>query len=139
MQVLKPTTDPQTFYIIPRIYNTGLTFSLRDDSTNTSTAYTPTVVKENDYLKITGVFTLVEGHFYDIIAHNDYNKWNTNNDYWNFSPDNWESLTKKTFKVTLDRIFCTNQMIEQLNNQGYNVNKGVYKTEDSFNNDYIVI
>ena len=70
---------------------------------------------------------------------NKSNKWNTNNDYWNFSPDNWESLTKKTFKVTLDRIFCTNQTIEQLNNQGYNVNKGVYKTEDSFNNDYIVI
>ncbi len=139
MQVLKPTTDPQMFYIIPRIYNIGLTFSLRDDSTNTSVSYTPTVVRENDYLKITGVFTLVEGHFYDIIAHNDYNKWNTNNDYWNFSPDNWESLTKKTFKVTLDRIFCTNQTIEQLNNQGYNVNKDVYKTDNSFNNDYIVI
>ncbi len=139
MQVLKPTTDPQTFYIIPRIYNIGLTFSLRDDSTNTSASYTPTVSIDNDYLKITGVFNLIEGHFYDIIAHNDYNKWNTNNDYWNFSPDTWESTTKKTNKVTLDRIFCTNQTIQQLNNQGYNINKDVYKSDNSFNNDYIVI
>ena len=38
------------------------------------------------------------------------------------------------------RIFVTDQDIDQLNdNDHYNINKDVYKTNDSFNNEYIVV
>tara|TARA_R110000787_G_scaffold84510_2_gene181119 strand:- start:791 stop:1210 length:420 start_codon:yes stop_codon:yes gene_type:complete len=138
MQVLKPTTDEQTFFLIPRVYNTGLTFSLRDDTTNKRVPYTPTVVRQNDYLKITDVFNLVEGHFYDIIIDENFDVWNTNNDLYNLSPDTWNSTTKKDVFTIIDRIFCTAQPIVQLNQENYNLNKGQYKKDDSFNNDYIV-
>ena len=66
MRVLKPTSNEQTFYIIPREYAISNVIELRDDQTNVITSYTTTMVKENDYLKFTGVFTLLEGHFYDL-------------------------------------------------------------------------
>ncbi len=139
MQVLKPTTDPQTFYIIPRVYNIGLQFKLRDDTTNEEKFYSPSIIQVNDYLQITDVFDLVEGHFYDIIVDQDYDVWNTNEDLYNSSPDTWDEVNKRSFKNTIDRIFCTNQPIQQLNNQNYELNKGEYKKDNSYNNDYIVL
>ncbi len=139
MQVLKPTTDPQTFYIIPRVYNIGLQFKLRDDTTNEEKFYSPSIIQVNDYLQITDVFDLVEGHFYDIIVDQDYDVWNTNEDLYNLSPDTWDEVNKRSFKNTIDRIFCTNQPIQQLNNQNYELNKGEYKKDNSYNNDYIVL
>lgn len=139
MQVLKPTTDPQTFYIIPRVYNLGLNFKLRDDTTNEEKFYSPSIIQVNDYLQITDVFDLVEGHFYDIIVDQDYDVWNTNEDLYNLSPDTWDEVNKRSFKNTIDRIFCTDQPIQQLNNQNYELNKGEYKKDNSYNNDYIVL
>ena len=139
MQVLKPTTDPQTFFIIPRVYNLGLNFKLRDDTTNEEKFYSPSIVQVNDYLQITDVFDLVEGHFYDILVDQDYDVWNTNEDLYNLSPDTWDETNKRSFINTIDRIFCTEQPIQQLNNQNYELNKGEYKKDNSYNNDYIVV
>jgi len=138
MQVLKPSTELQTFYLIPKVYDIGLTFTLRDDTTNKKVFYTPTVSIDKNYLKITDVFDLIEGHFYDIEVDQNDDVWNTNNDLWQLSPDTWNSTTKAQNKKILDRIFCTAQTVEQLNNQAYNMNKDVYKTDNSYNNDYIV-
>ena len=66
MIVLKPTTDPQTFRFIPRDYNTAEVVLFRDDTTNETIVYNATITKVGDYLEVTGVFDLVEGHFYDI-------------------------------------------------------------------------
>ena len=52
MKVLKPTTDEQTFYFIPRSYDIDDTINFRDDQTNEVVIYTPTMVKENDFIKI---------------------------------------------------------------------------------------
>ena len=38
-----------------------------------------------------------------------------------------------------DKIFCTDQTINQANNNYYTVNSGVYTTENSFDDDYITI
>ena len=38
-----------------------------------------------------------------------------------------------------DKIFCTDQAIDQSVNNYYSVNKDVYKEETSYDNDYIII
>ena len=114
MKVLKPTTDSQTIKVIPRNYDTSLSVSLRDDQTNVTVAYTPTVTKENDYLVYEGVFNLEEGHYYDFLVGSGVN---TN---------------------VVDKIFCTNQTIDQSNEDNYTVNKNVYTHDTTFDNEYIV-
>jgi len=111
MIVLKPTADPQTFKFIPRNYSTDLDFSFRDDTTNESIVYTPTTIKVGDYLQVTGVFNLVEGHFYDI----------------------------RQDALYIDLAFCTAQEIDQTLDKEYNINKDVYITENTRNNDYVVL
>ena len=138
MKVLKPTTDEQTFYFIPQSYQISEFLSLRDDQTNETVVYTPTMVQENDFIKVTGVFNLVEGHFYDVELVRDYDVWNTNDDIWQLSPDNWED-SKRVKNYAIDKIFCTDQDTSQELNKRYSVNKGVYETENSYDNDYIVL
>ena len=38
-----------------------------------------------------------------------------------------------------DRIFCTDQEIDQMDNLYYKLNQSQYITDNSYNNDYIVI
>jgi hypothetical protein len=38
-----------------------------------------------------------------------------------------------------DRVFCTDQTVNQTNNDYYSVNSGEYTTENSYDNDYIIL
>jgi hypothetical protein len=38
-----------------------------------------------------------------------------------------------------DKVFCTDQTINQSNNDYYDINENEYTTEDSYDNDYIII
>lgn len=138
MKVLKPTTDEQTFYFIPKNYNTGDAINFRDDQTNEVTIYNPTMVKENDFIKVTGVFNLLEGHFYDLTLGSNYDVWNENNDFWNLSPDIWD-LPKRVDYQSIDKIFCTAQEINQNAHLEYSINKNEFKTQNTYSNDYIVL
>lgn len=138
MKVLKPTTDEQTFYFIPQSYEISEFLTFRDDQTNETVIYTPTMVQENDFIKVTGVFNLVEGHFYDVQIVKDFDVWNTNLDLWQLSPDNWDD-GKRSVNFVVDKVFCTDQNIDQTQNQNYSINKGEYKTQNTFDNDYIVL
>ena len=138
MKVLKPTTEEQTFYFIPQDYNVSPNIKFRDDQTNEVTVYTPTMVQENDFIKVTGVFNLREGHFYDVSIVRDFDLWNDNNDLWQLSPDNWDD-NKRINYLVIDKVFCTAQNIDQAFNQKYSVNKNEYTTDNSFDNDYIVL
>lgn len=138
MKVLKPTTEEQTFYFIPKYYTISDKLFLRDDQTNEVKEYTPTMVQENDYIKVTGVFELLEGHFYDMSLVNNFDFWNENLDKWQAAEYNWDS-DKRTEDVAVDKIFCTSQDINQVLHQEYTINKGAYKTDNSFDNDYIVL
>ncbi len=138
MKVLKPTTDEQTFYFIPKVYDLSGSLFFRDDQTNEVVEYTPTTVKENDFIKVTGVFNLIEGHFYDLSLVNDFDVWNENLDQWQAANYNWEDAKHKVTQ-SFDKVFCTDQTIDQNRNKEYTINKGVYKTDDSFDNDYIVL
>jgi hypothetical protein len=67
MKVLLPTSTTQTVKIIPRVYATSVTISLRDDSTNNVVSFTlPKAEIKGNYLELSNIFSLKEGHFYDL-------------------------------------------------------------------------
>jgi len=115
MKILTTSTEAQTLSFIPRAYASSGSLILRDDSTNEVLTSSETLTKVGEYLTISKVFSLVEGRYYD-------------------------------FKVVVSgdvifkgKIFCTDQTIDQDTNNYYSVNKDVYETEDSYDNDYIII
>lgn len=115
MKVLTTSTDPQTLSVIPRSYPTSVTLKLRDDSKNTTSTYTVATSNVEGYLTLSNAFTLVEGRFYDLTI-----------------LDGLDVIYK-------DKIFCSDQDIDQDLNDYYSVNKDVYVSEDSRDNEFIII
>jgi hypothetical protein len=114
MKVLTTSTSNQTLRIIPREYVSSVTLKLRDDSTNEVTTATVSATTDKDYMVISYSFSLVEGHFYDltILSGNDV--------------------------IYKDKIFCTDQTIDQDTNSYYSVNENEYISKAG-NNDFIIL
>ena len=118
---LTTAATKQTINIIPRNYASTVNVVVRDDSTNTSTTYsTIATTTDKNYLQVGITFSpvLVEGRFYDV---------------------NVKEVTSVIYK---DTIFCTDQTINQANNDYYSVNEGAYTVPtgaDAYDNDYIII
>jgi len=115
---LSTSASSQTLKIIPRSYASTINMILRDDSTNTSTTYSSiSTSTDKNYLVIAQALSpiLVEGRFYDM------------------------TVKEGTDIIYKDKIFCTDQTVNQENNDYYSVNSGEYTTEDSYDNDYIII
>ena len=138
MIVLTTSTSEQTFEIIPREYVTDATICIRDESTNEE------------------ICVLTTGQF-----------WNTNTFDWNLANYDWEDtagivITNDLMYITMnlnlvesrfydikisningtvifrDKIFCTDQTIDQATNNYYDMNLGQYTINTSGNNDYII-
>jgi len=142
MIVLTTTTLAQTLKVIPRTYGTQFTLSIRDDSTNVTQIYEVTnATTTGNYLSFTQAFSpvLVEGHFYDLKLYSDPNFWNTNYFLWELYDEYWNIDTTNIDTIFKDRIFCTDQEIDEMDNLYYDINQGQYITDNSYNNDYIVI
>ena len=142
MIVLTTSTLAQAFKVIPRTYVDEFTLSVRDDSTNVTQTYEITTgVTSGNYLTFSQAFSpvLVEGHFYDIKLYSDPNFWNTNYFLWELYNEIWNIDTTNIVDIFKDRIFCTDQEIDQMDNLYYNLNKNQYITDNSYNNDYIVV
>ena len=142
MIVLTTTTSAQAFKVIPRTYGAQFTLSVRDDSTNVTQTYEiNNAVTSGNYLTFNQAFSpvLVEGHFYDIKLFSDPNFWNTNYFLWEVYNEFWNVDTTNIVDIYKDKIFCTDQEIDQSDNLYYNINKNQYVTDNSYNNDYIVI
>jgi len=143
MIILTTSTAAQKISVIPRQYDeTAFKMDIRDDSTNIIVTYNiPSDVTVGNYLEFNNVFNpvLVEANFYDLSLYIDYNFWNTNNSFWNLYNVLWNvdgNITEDIFK---DRVFCTDQDVNQLNNnERYKLNEGQYTTYDGFNNTYTV-
>lgn len=114
MITLTTTTEAQTLKIIPRNYATNVSMILRDDTTNTDVTYSITTSTERNYLVITQELNLKEGRYYDL------------------------TIKEGTDIIYKDKIFCTDQTIDQETNNYYSINKDQYVTQSS-DNDYIVI
>ena len=111
MVILTTSTDAQSFKVIPRSAESSVTFELTDKSKRTTSAISVSVSNLNGYMTVTGSFSLVEGRFY--------------------------SFAIKNGSVIIYRgsIFCT----DQTNFNTFDVNSGVYTTEDTYDNDFVII
>ena len=143
MIILKTLTTAQALSVIPRDYLSTFTMDVTDDSTNVTVGYGITnAVTSGNYLNFNNTFNpvLVENHFYDLYLYVDYNYWNSNNSFWNLYDIFWQTDCQNQVDVYRDKIFCTNQDIDQLNdNDHYQLNKGQFTTYNGFDNTYIVI
>lgn len=138
MKILTTSLTEQTIRIIPRSYPDDVTLILRDDSTNEIVTYTLDSMEwentdevwnavdlnwndaggyfeEDGYLVINNQYNLVEGRFYDL------------------------TIKEGSVVIYKDKIFCTDQSIDQETNNYYSINENVYTTENSYDNDYIII
>ena len=111
MIILTTSTDAQTFKIIPRSTPSSVTFELTDKSKRTTSAVSVTVSNSNGYMSITGTFGLVANRFYSYIV--------------------------KDGDTVIYRgsIFCTDQTDYNV----FDVHSGDYTTEDSYDNDFVII
>ena len=115
---LTTSASAQSIKIIPRSYASSVSMVLRDGSTNTSTTYSSiNTSTDKNYLVVSQALSpvLVEGRFYDL------------------------TIKEGTNVIYKDKVFCSDQTINQTNNDYYSVNSGEYTTENSFDNDYLII
>ena len=141
MIVFTTSTNAQNFKIIPRTYGSEFSMSITDDSTNIPVYYDITNSATNvNYLTFSQVFSpkLIEGHFYDIRLYTDYNIWNTNYQLWENDNSLWNVDRTTDATIFRDKIFCTDQQIDQMEDEYYDLNLDVYKTFNSFDNTYKV-
>jgi hypothetical protein len=111
-------SQTQTFTYIPRVFANGtLTYSVTDEQTNKTQSITASTSTDDNYLTATMTFgsdnaPFREGHFYTL------------------------EVLNGSDLIYRDKVFCTNQTTQQ---STYNVNKDVYETNDTHDNDYIVL
>ena len=120
MKHLLPVNTLQIINIIPRVYATSVTLTLRDDSSNLTNTILLTGVVSGNYLKLTSVFELKEGRFYDLTIYNG------------------QGAVTNSNIIYKDKVFCTVQSTNQSNNDKYSVNKNEYISK-SANNDFIIL
>ena len=142
MIILTTSADAQSISVIPRFYSSEFTMSIRDDSTNIKVFYEiQNTVTLGNYLDFTNIFNpiLVENHFYNVELYVDYNFWNTNYEFWQLDNIKWNEDERQVFDIYNDKIFCTDQDIDQLSsNDYYQLNKGQFTEYKGFDNTYTV-
>ena len=122
MKYLTPTSAQQTLQIIPRVYTIGVSISLRDDTSDEVVFLYPDADVNGNYLDLTTSFSLVEGRYYDLKVYSiDYAVRVLDNNGIIESIGCLGSDEEKSI-IYRDKIFCTSQEINQLNNQYYSVN-----------------
>lgn len=146
--IVLTTTASQTLKVIPREYLGSFTIDVRDSSLNKSfTYFENTVTTNGNYMEFTNNYIdassnsiFKEARFYDLDLYADFNFWNTNLSLWNLYDEIWQTDSDQKQRIYRDRIFVTDQDIDQLNdNDHYNINKDQYTTNNSYDNEYIVI
>jgi hypothetical protein len=130
------TTSPleQALSVIPRDYVNSFVLSVTDDNTNVTETYDITnAVQNNDYLDFSNVFNpvLVTNRFYDLRLYFDFDIWNTNPKLWNADTDIWQDPNKVEIFYR-DKVFCTDQEINQLEDKYYEINKNQYEYYSDF-------
>ena len=137
MIILNTSLEAQAFSIIPRKYASAFTLSVRDDNTNVVDVYFISgAIADGNYLTFDVSFLpiLVENRYYDLNLYYDYNIWNTNYNLWEEDVEVWNYELRLIESIYKDKIFCTDQVIDESQNEYYKVNKGQYEYYDGFDN-----
>jgi len=135
------TNTPQTLKVIPRIYESAFQVAYTDDSTNVRTEVSiSNATTSGNYLTWSQAFNpvLVVNHFYDIELFSNYAFWNQNFSLWQNYTRLWNDASDFINVFYKDRIFCTNETIDQKVDKYYDMNKGQFITTTAYNNEYIV-
>ena len=142
MIILTTSASAQTLSVIPREYSESFTMTVRDDNTNVTKQYDITSSSiSNNYLTFDNIFNpiLVENRFFDLRLYIDYNFWNTNYSFWNLYEVKWDTNDGQIIDIYNDKIFCTDQDVDQLNqNDYYKINKDQYTFYNGSDNTYTV-
>ena len=146
MIILTTSAQAQVLKVIPREYADSYTMTVRDDSTNVIKSYDIStagnaVATVGNYMTFNATFNpvLVENHFFDLRLFIDYNYWNTNYSLWELYEVKWNTDDGQIVDIFNDKIFCTDQNIEQLDeNDYYKLNKDQYTFYNGFDNTYTV-
>lgn len=124
MKILTTSASQQEIKVIPRSFLSSYKLIVKDESANEEVFNdTITAVASDNYrtLQVTFDPVLKEGRFYTMEVRNS---------------------AVNTLIYYKDKIFCTDQTINQGNNDYYSVNSGEYVYDDttgSHDNDYIII
>lgn len=135
------TNTPQTLKVIPRIYESAFQVAYTDDSTNVRTEISISGASTSgNYLTWSQSFNplLVVNHFYDLELFSNYAFWNQNFSLWQNYTRLWNDASDFINVFYKDRIFCTDETIDQKVDKYYDMNKGQFVTTTAYNNDYIV-
>ncbi len=143
MIILSTSANAQTLKVIPREYVSYFIVYVRDDSTNITKSYSiENASQVGNYLQFTNKFNLIENHFYDLTIEFVYSRVIETGGIIE-SPQclipigaDYGLSSEIIYK---DKIFCTDQDIDQVNDDYYKINKGKYTTYDGYDNTYIVI
>jgi len=139
MKILTTSTSIQSLRFVPREYILSATLFFRDDSTNVQTNETVSLIQDGDELVYSANFNLIEGRFYDFDFIVDPNLWEQNVTEWNLNSINWENSQGAELSIYKDKIFCTDQILNQIEDEYYNINKNQYVVQNTNDNDYIII
>ena len=135
------TNTPQTLKVIPRIYESAFQVAYTDDSTNVRTEVSISGASTSgNYLTWSQSFNplLVVNHFYDLELFSNYAFWNQNFSLWQNYTRLWNDASDFINVFYKDRIFCTDETIDQKVDKYYDMNKGQFVTTTAYNNEYIV-
>lgn len=111
MKILTTSTDAQEMTIIPRSYPALIDIRLRDESTNTVTLIEDVATTtDKGYLTFSTAYSLTENVFYEL------------------------TILSGSDVIYKDKVFCTNQVIAD-----YTLNENEYITENTYDNDYILL
>lgn len=118
MVILTTSTSSQSFKVIPRSAESSVTFELTDKSTRKTTAITVSVTNSNGYMTVTGTF--LDGQSNNLMI-----------------KDRFYSFVIKSGSTIIYRgsIFCT----DQTNFNIFDVHSGEYTTENTYDNDFVII
>lgn len=118
MVILTTSINAQTFLVIPRSPIAAVTFELTDKSKRTTVPVTVAVSNSNGYMTVVGAF--VDGQNKPLMIAQR---------FYSFAIKNGNVII---FRGT---IFCT----DQTNFNIFDINAGVYTTENTYNNDFVII
>ena len=111
MKILTTSASAQEMKIIPRSYPSTIDVRLRNESTNDITLIEDVSTStDKGYLVFSTTYSLSENVFYEL------------------------TILSGSSVICKDKIFCTDQTIAD-----YSVNDGEYVTEDTYDNDYILL
>jgi len=124
MKILTTSASQQTIDIIPRAFLSSYKLVVKDEAANEEVFNGEVTAAASDnyrQLQVTFDPVLKEGRFYTMEVRN---------------------RLVETLIYYKDKIFCTDQTINQDNNDYYDINNGQYDFDDtsgSHDNDYIII